>query len=63
MLERGFRVRMLEGLCDVGLVVELELGLRNRRGGERVEEKGVSAMLRLERETKRSSSAMGFVEI
>jgi hypothetical protein len=35
MLERGFRVRMLEGLCDVGLVVELELGLRNRRGGER----------------------------
>ena len=30
MLERGFRLRVLEGLCDVGLVVELGLGLGNR---------------------------------
>ena len=35
MLERGFRLRVLEGLCDVGLVVELGLGLGNRRGGDR----------------------------
>ena len=35
MLERGFRLRVLVGLCDVGLVVELGLGLGNRRGGER----------------------------
>ena len=26
---------MLEGLCDVGLVVELGLGLGNQRGGDR----------------------------
>ena len=26
---------VLEGLCDVGLVVELGLGLGNRRGGDR----------------------------
>ena len=35
MLERGFRLRVLEGLCDVGLVVELGLGLGNWRGGDR----------------------------
>ena len=35
MLERGFRLRVLEELCDVGLVVELGLGLGNRCGGER----------------------------
>jgi hypothetical protein len=33
MLERGFRLRVLEGLCDVGLVVEFGLG--NWRGGDR----------------------------
>ena len=35
MLERGFRLRVLEGLCDVVLVVELGLGLGNRHGGDR----------------------------
>ena len=33
---------VLEGLCDVGLVVELGLGLGNRRGGEREPDGGES---------------------
>uniref|UniRef100_A0A2N9G3N2 Uncharacterized protein n=1 Tax=Fagus sylvatica TaxID=28930 RepID=A0A2N9G3N2_FAGSY len=101
MLERGFRLRVLEGLCDVGLVVELGLGLGNRRGGEREpdgEEGGLEVLeglcdvglvvelglglgnrrggerepdgeeggfgyAQIGEETKRSSSAMGFVKI
>ena len=35
MLEKGFRLRVLKGLCGVGLVVELGLGLGNRSGGDR----------------------------
>uniref|UniRef100_A0A2N9HC94 Uncharacterized protein n=1 Tax=Fagus sylvatica TaxID=28930 RepID=A0A2N9HC94_FAGSY len=46
MLERGFRLRVLEGLCDVGLVVELGLGLGNWRGGEREPDGGEGGCLR-----------------
>lgn len=36
----GVSARVLEELCDVGLVVKLGLGLGNRRGGEREPDRG-----------------------